>query len=201
MLDAPSMRPPRVAGTGNIHVRMPHSAAIPFLLRRSHDVVGFEITSTRETVHGLLRLDGDTLHVQWRVARSTERVGWQIRTDREVEPVREVVIPLSAIAGATVRWRWRWPPGPYLVLTAADLRAFEEVAGTAGLSLDHPAELALRLRREDRALGAEFVGELELALAERDLAAAEGKTLTAGGQAVERVEPAPTRAPDLIDRA
>jgi hypothetical protein len=201
MLDAPSMRPPRVAGTGNIDVRMPHSAAIPFLLRRSHDVVGFEITSTRETVHGLLRLDGDTLHVQWRVARSTERVGWQIRTDKEVEPVREVVIPLSAIAGATVRWRWRWPPGPYLVLTAADLRAFEEVAGTAGLSLDHPAELALRLRREDRELGAEFVGELELALAERDLAAAEGKTLTAGGQAVERVEPAPTRAPDLIDRA
>jgi hypothetical protein len=61
------------------------------------------------------------------------------------------------------------------VLTAADLRAFEEVAGQAGLSLDHPAELALRLRSEDRAAGNEFVGELELALAERALAAAEGK--------------------------
>jgi hypothetical protein len=152
---------------------MPHSAAIPFVLHRKHDVVGVTITSTRETIHGLLRLDGDRLHVQWRIARSTDHVGWQIRTDKEVEPVREVVIPLSAVAGASVRWRWGWPPGPYLVLTAADLRAFEEVAGTAGLSLDHPAELVLRLRGADRELGAEFAGELELAIAERELEAAE----------------------------
>ena len=156
---------------------MSHSAALPFILRRSNDVIGVEITSTRETVHGLLRLDGDRVYVQWRVARSTEHVGWQIRTDREVEPVREAVIPLHSIAGATVRWQWRWPPGPYLVLTAADLRAFEEVAGAAGLSLNHPAELALRLRGADRALGNEFAGELELALAERALAAAEGKPM------------------------
>ena len=124
---------------------MAHSAALPFVLHRSHDVVGWEITSTHETVHGLLRLDGDRVFIQWRVARSTDHVGMQIRTDHEVEPVREVVIPLSAVAGA------------------------------AGLSLDHPAELALRLRGADRALGSEFVGELELALAERALAAAEGK--------------------------
>jgi hypothetical protein len=138
-----------------------------------------EITSTHETIHGLLRLDGDRLHIQWRIARSTDHVGMEIRTDKQVEPVREVVLPLSAVAGAAVRWRWRWPPGPYLVLTAADLRAFEEVAGVAGLSLDHPAELELRLRGEDRAAGSEFVGELELALAERALAAAEGKPLPA----------------------
>ena len=157
---------------------MPHSAALPFVLRRSSDIVGgLEITSTRETIHGLLRLDGDRLHIQWRVARSTDHVGMEIRTDKQVEPVREVVLPLSAVAGAAVRWRWRWPPGAYLVLTAADLRAFEEVAGVAGLSLDHPAELELRLRGEDRAAGNEFVGELELALAERELAAAEGTTL------------------------
>jgi hypothetical protein len=154
---------------------MPHSAAVPFLLQRRHDVVGIAITTTRETVHGLLRLDGDKLHVQWRVARSTDHVGMTIRSDKEIEPVREVVIPLSAIAGAAVKWSWRWPPGPCLVLTAADLRAFEEVAGTAGLSLDHPAELELRLRRSDRALGVEFVGELELAVAERAIAAAEGR--------------------------
>jgi hypothetical protein len=155
---------------------MPHSAALPFVLHRSHDSVGIrEITSTHETVHGLLRLEGDRIYVQWRVARSTDRVGMEIRTEREVEPVREVVLPLSAIAGATVRWRWKWPPGPYLVLTAADLRVFEEVAGAAGLSLDHPAELALRLRRSDRELGTEFAGDLELAVAERALAAAEGK--------------------------
>lgn len=167
---------------------MPRSAALPFVLRRSSDVVGgLEITSTRETIHGLLRLDGDRLHIQWRVARSTDHVGMQIRTDRQVEPVREVVLPLGAVAGAAVRWRWRWPPGPYLVLTAADLRVFEEVAGAAGLSLDHPAELELKLRGEDRAAGNEFVGELELALAERELADAEGQPL-----------PAPSPPPLLI---
>ena len=154
---------------------MAHSATLPFILRRSHDVVGLEITSTSETIHGLLRLDGDTVHIQWRVARSTDRVGRQIRTDHEVEPVREVSIPLSSIAGASIRWRWTWPPGQYLVLTAADLRAFEEVVGAAGLSLKHPAELALPLRGADRSLGSEFAGELELALAERALAAAEQK--------------------------
>jgi hypothetical protein len=146
---------------------MPHSAALPFVIHRKHDVVGVEITSTKETVHGLLR------------------VGWQIRTDTEVEPVREVTVPLSAVGGATVRRRWRWPPGIYVVLTAADLRAFEEVAGAAGLSLDHPAELALRLRGADLELGHEFVGELELALAERALAAAEDKEqLRAGAEGV-----------------
>ena len=158
---------------------MPHSAALPFVLHRGHDSVGIkEITSTSETIHGLLRLEGDKVYVQWRVVRSTDRVGLEIRTDREVEPVREVVLPLSAIAGAAVRWRlWKWPPGPYLVLTAADMRAFEEVAGAAALSLDHPAELALRLRRADRELGAAFAGDLELAVAERALAVAEGKPL------------------------
>jgi hypothetical protein len=39
---------------------MPHSAAIPFVLHRKHDVVGLTITSTRETIHGLLRLDGQS---------------------------------------------------------------------------------------------------------------------------------------------
>lgn len=175
---------------------MPHSAAVPFLLQRKHDVVGWEITSTRETVHGLLRLDGGSLYVQWRVAKSTSHVGMEIRTDNEVGPVREVVIPLTAVAGATVRWNWRWPPGPCLVLTAADLRAFEEVAGAAGLSLDHPAELVLRLRRSDRARGLEFAGELELALAERAIAAAEGKPLLERGGSPAHVDATPHREPD-----
>ncbi|HEX2202780.1 MAG TPA: hypothetical protein VHG91_05770 [Longimicrobium sp.] len=154
---------------------MTHSAALPFRLRRGEDVVGMtEITSTSETVDGLLRLDGDRLVIQWRVTRSTDRVGTQIRTDRELEPVREVVVPLAALAGAQVRrmW-WRWPPGPYLVLTAADLRAFEEVAGEGGLRLDHPAELVLPLKRPARLPAQEFAAELEMALAERALRAAD----------------------------
>ena len=165
---------------------MPHTAAVPFVIRRSSDIVGaLEITSTTETVHGLLRLDGDRLQIQWRVARSTDRVGMQIRTDKQVEPVRELVVPLAAVAGAAVRWRWSWPPGFYLILTAADLRAFEGVAGAAGLALDHPAELALRLRGADRGLAAEFATELELALAERDLANVEQASLLGQAQANE----------------
>lgn len=179
-------------GTSRLTLPMPHSAALPFILRRSEDIVGgLEITSTTETIHGLVRLDGDRLHIQWRVARATQRVGMEIRTDRELAPVREVVVPLSALASADVRWRWRWPPGPHLVLTAADLRAFEEVAGTAGMSLDHPAELSLPLRRADRAAGVDFAAELELALAERALRAAEGRaSLEAGERAeAERLPP------------
>jgi hypothetical protein len=148
---------------------MRSSAALPFMLARTQDVIGVsEITSTREKVHGLLRLDGDRLVIQWRVARSTDRVGARvIRTDHELEPVREVVLPLRSIAGAAVRWRWwEWPPGPRLLLVAADLRAFEEIAGAAGLRLDHPAELALRLRHSDRLAAREFAGELSLALAD-----------------------------------
>ena len=181
---------------------MPHSAAVPFVLRRSNDVVGaLTITSTTETVHGLLRLDDDRLVIQWRVARSTDHVGMEIRTDKQVEPVREVVVPLSAVAGAAVRWRW-WPPGPYLVLTAADLRAFEAVAGAAGLSLDHPAELALRLRGADRALGAEFAAELELAIAGRELEGADDSRALTTPKGVSRLTapaadvPIPTREKD-----
>jgi hypothetical protein len=152
------------------------SAALPFTLHRSEDVIGKkELTSTREIVHGLLRLDGERLLIQWRTSRSTDRVGQEIRTERALEPVREIELPLSALASAKVRWSWReWPPGPYLVLTAVDLRAFESVAGEGGLKLNHPAELAIRLRGEARTAVREFAGELELALADLALAAAQG---------------------------
>jgi len=150
---------------------MPYTAVLPFFLRRSNDVVGItEITSTSERVHGLLRLEGDRLVVQWRVARETERVGMEIRTDHEVEPVREVVVPLAALGGAEVRATGlRRLLGPQVVLTAADLRAFEEIAGATGLRLAHPAALKLRILRSDHLLAQEFAGELNLAVAEHAL--------------------------------
>ena len=168
---------------------MGHSAALPFTLRRSTDVVGKkEITSTYESVDGLLRLDGDRLLVQWRTSRAIDRVGREIRTDREVEPVRELVLPLSALAGATVRWSWRrWPPGWILVLTAADLVAFDELAGKDGLRLTHPAQLEIRLARAARDPALEFASEVELALADRALGEAERTELpgaSAGPRAI-----------------
>lgn len=147
---------------------MPHSAALPFTLKRSREVLGAaSMTTTKETVHGLLHLDGARLVIQWRLGRKTQYLGEEIRTDEEFEGVRQVVVPLESVAGALVRRRW-WQvfSGPRLILTATDLQAFEEVAGEGGLRLAHPAELVLRLRRSDRLAGEEFSAEVVLAVAE-----------------------------------
>lgn len=169
-------------------------SALPFTLRRTDSVVGGEeIVSTTERVHGLLRLAGERLVIQWRVSRAVQRMGNEIRTDREFKSVREVVVPLSSLAGAEVRWLWtRWPPGRYLVLTGADLRAFEEVAGEGGLELSHPAELVLGVRLTDHLPAREFAGELALAIADRELRAAERAHEVGGGG----TEAAP-RLPDV----
>ncbi|MEJ2204295.1 MAG: hypothetical protein P8170_09310 [Gemmatimonadota bacterium] len=150
---------------------MRRTATLPFTLRRKEEVLGMSsLTTTTETVHGLLRLDDDQVVLQWRSARKTEHLGAEIRTDQELDAVREVVLPLSALAGASRRRRfWDWLRGPRFVLTAADLGAFEGVAGKDGLSLDHPAELVVRIRRADTLQADEFAAELALALAERRL--------------------------------
>jgi hypothetical protein len=147
---------------------MTHTAALPFTLKKSDDTFsGSGMTTTTETVHGLLFLDAERLVIQWRRARKTDHIGLEMRSDEEVEAVREIVIPLSGLAGAALRRRW-WESlfAPRLVLTASDLRAFEDVAGPHGLGLGHPAELVLKLRRADALAGAEFAAELELAMAE-----------------------------------
>ena len=169
---------------------MSSSVAFPFVLKRSSDTIdGLEITSTTETIHGLLRVDDDRLTLQWRVSRSTDIVGLEIRTDQEYEPVRQTTVPLSALAGAVVRWKWRWwRPGHHLILTAADLRAFDAISGDSGLKLDHPAELAIRVRRADRAAAEEFAGELTLAVAERALRSAESAERIAGERARPRLD-------------
>lgn len=159
---------------------MAHSSALPFTVRRKKDVIsGSEITSTHETVHGLLRLENDRVVFQWRTARKIDRVGREIRTDRELGPVREIAVPLSALADAEVRWSWfRWPPGRYLTLTGSDLRAFEQLAGEGGLLLWHPAELAIRVGRIGRDPALEFASEVRLALADRAIEAAESMSDT-----------------------
>ncbi|CAN5711656.1 hypothetical protein BH23GEM8_BH23GEM8_01450 [soil metagenome] len=155
---------------------MPLPAALPFQMRRSHDVYGVaEITSTTERIHGLLRLEREHLVVQWRIARQTERVGSEIRTDHEVEAVQEVVLPLNALGGSVVqRVRWPWPWTPRLVLRASDLRAFEEIAGAAGLRLDHPATLVLGIQRRESLAALEFSAELNLEVAEHLLIVSHG---------------------------
>jgi hypothetical protein len=154
------------------------TAALPFVLRREHGIInGSEITSTREHLHGLVYLNGEQLVIQWRTSREISRVGREIRTDREVTTVREVTLPLSALAGASVRRVWqRWWFGEVFVLTAADLKAFDaltEEGDLPGLMLEHPAEIVLEVRRTDRDQLREFVSKLRLAISENRLAAFE----------------------------
>ncbi len=129
-----------------------------------------EITSTREEIHGLLRLEDDRLVIQWRASVEVSRVGREIRTDRELAPLREVSVPLSGLAGARVHRRWRnWLPRQVVVLNAADLRAFDALAGEGGVSglvLEHPAEMVLEIRGADSQVAREFTSELALAVSE-----------------------------------
>ena len=156
---------------------MASPAAVPFVIRRSHSVIsGPEITAVREDSHGLLRLEAGRIVAQWSTARESSRVGHTIRVDRTLGPVQEVSVPLAALASARVRWRLLpWPPRWQLVLRAADLQAFRALAGEAGLLLEHPAELVLELRRADRGVAREFAAELDMALADVALAAAEAE--------------------------
>jgi len=130
----------------------------------------FGITSTRETMHGIVRLDGDKVVLQWRTERKIDRVGWTIGTEREVDPVREVSLPLAVLADAQVRLGWL---RRYLVLKGADLRAFEQLASSEALPMTHPAELVLRVPRSGREAALEFASDIRLALADRAIATAE----------------------------
>ncbi len=172
---------------------MLHVPALPFTLRRSNGVIsGNEITSTVETIHGLLRVEGDSLVLQWQVQRQTNRVGSEIRSDRERDPVREATIPIASVSGAVVRSpRWRFGRARCLVLTAADLRAFEGLTGPGGLELAHPAQLVLDVRKQDNDAARELATQVELAIGDHALRIAEGDAVAA---------PAPALAGELAGR-
>ncbi len=166
---------------------MPSTSALPFHLSRSSQVIAAgEVRQTTERIDGLLRLDGDRLVVQWRAARRTQLYGTVTREDQELDPVREVCLALNALAGAEVRAGGWHRLAPRIVLTAADLWAFDEVAGATGLRLDHPATLVLAIQRSDRLLAREFAADLNLAVAEGALR---------GGEARAPLPPGEARAP------
>lgn len=163
----------------------PPVAALPFVIRRSTDAFTMSVyTATTITAHGLLRVEGDRLVIQWRVSRTTDRHGLGYSSEEEHEEVRECSVPLGQIAAARLERTWRlFGRAPRLVLTAADLRAFESVAGPTGLALAHPSRLELQLQRGDDVAGREFAAELELAISELQLRRAEssGREALPGG--------------------
>lgn len=143
-------------------------SAVPFTLKRSSDLWDAKgYTATTETAHGLVRLEADRLVFQWRLAVRTESMtGASWSSKDEIAPVRHIEVPIEKVAGATVpRSRWGALRGPRLVIAAADLVAFDEIAGEQGLRLKHPAQLVLRIRRTDRLVAEEFAAEVTLAVA------------------------------------
>ena len=153
---------------------MRQTSALPFVITRTREEAsGPEVIAVREEVHGLLRVEGESLVVQWRLARERQRVGRDGAGQREQEPIREVAIPLEALADARVARGGRWwsKKTISLVLTASDLRAFEPLAGTSGPTPEHPGELVLPIRAEDEQAVRAFTTELEMALADRTLRA------------------------------
>lgn len=152
-------------------------SALPFIITQSTDAFAdSQYTSTTETAHGLLRLERDRLVIQWRVHRTTDRMGAEFSSREEQDPVREISVPLAQLASAELRHRWAMLGGkPRLVLTASDLRAFEGVAGPAGLSLGHPSRLEFTLQRHDADAGRDFAAELGLAIGDCQLRLAEGE--------------------------
>ena len=160
--------------------------AVPFTLKRSSDLWdGGSYTTKTETAHGLLRLEPQRLVIQWRLAVRTQEFNSASWTSKdEFEPAREVAVPLRDVAGAHVRRNW-WTAlaGPRLVVTAADLVAFDDIAGGQGLKLKHPAKLVFRVKRADRILAEEFAAELALALAQLPSGKEEPGTLRRLGRA------------------
>jgi hypothetical protein len=154
----------------------PARAALPFVLSRKQQVYGAEYQVTRETLHGLLVLQGEQLTVQWRREQQTNRYGQEVRSDRAIDAVRTTAVPLTALTSARLEERW-WRRSASLVLTAADLAAFDAVAGTDGLQLDHPGELRVPIVRAAREQARSFTNELEYVLAEMAMRRAEADEL------------------------
>lgn len=151
---------------------LPARAALPFVLTRTDQVFGAEYRVTEETMQGLLVLQGDQLQVQWRREQQTNRYGTEVRSDRAIDPVRATAVPLGALSAARLEERW-YRRRAWLVIVAADLAAFDGVAGADGLQLDHPGELRVPIVRAARERARSFVNELEYALAELAMQRAE----------------------------
>lgn len=154
---------------------VPRIAALPFQLSAEHQVIsGGSVTTTEERRNGVLRLEGDTVIVQWWVEREIQRIGPEIRTDTELAGIREVTIPIHALGDARIQNRGRlWWRKWEIVLTARDLQAYDALAREDGFVFAHPSELILPLRKDAVDAARDFASEVELAIAEHALSLAQ----------------------------
>ncbi len=70
---------------------MPFFATLPFTLRRSTDAFTISsMTTTTETVHGLLRLEGEDVTVQWRLFAADVELAIAERTLARADEARRL---------------------------------------------------------------------------------------------------------------
>jgi hypothetical protein len=143
---------------------------LPFRFVKSKDAqVGgpTQVTTTHELCEGLIRVDGEALVFQVLVTRTVTRIGGSsVHTDRSTEPVREIRVPIEALASIRVR-RTGWLRRREVVITARDLKIFIDVPGARA------QELKIPVTRQYADVAAELVGTVELAMADHALKLAE----------------------------
>ncbi len=143
------------------------TTVLPFRLKAGDDtqVASWYTRSVSYTLHGILRLDEHAVVVQWSgTADVVEVKGTATRVTEEAVPVRTLTVPITRIAGATIKGGW-WRPR--VVLRAKDLEALAPVPGARA------GAVTLWIARRDRELAAELITGLEIMLADAALAAAE----------------------------
>jgi hypothetical protein len=113
------------------------------------------------TVRGVLATEGDALVLEY---TSTENY-WGVKPTVE-SGIRTVTIPLSEVQSITYRKRlWEW--GGSLVLRTRTLRALDGVPNARG------SEISFSIPRADRLEARDLAATVEMALADRRLAALE----------------------------
>jgi hypothetical protein len=126
-----------------------------------------QVSTTHELCEGLVRIDGDALVFQLLVTRTVTKVGGtSINTDRFTEPVREIRVPIAALASIHIR-RTGWLRRREVVITARDLKAFLDLPGARA------QELKIPVLRQHADVAAELVGTVELAMADHAIMLAE----------------------------
>lgn len=151
---------------------------LPFRFVKEDAQIGgpTRVTTTNELCEGLVHIDRDALVFQFVVTRTVTRVGGvSVQTDRSTEPVREIRVPISALASIRLRRRG-WLRRREMVIVARDLRAFVDVPGARA----HDLTIAVPSKDADTAV--ELVSTVELAMADHALKLAESGELPAGSE-------------------
>lgn len=118
------------------------------------------------TLHGVLRLEGDQVILEWSGRRRVAEAGRGVaRSVAEPVPVSRVVFPVASLGRVALRRHWWW--WQRLVLRSADLAALQSVPTARS------GQIVLEVARVDRHAAADLASRIELAVADHALAVAE----------------------------